>query len=98
MDKIINVGIQVLPYGNEPYRYYFIDKAIEVIENSGLNYKVCPFETVIEGYYDEVMAVVKEVQETCYEAGAEMCVVNIRIHSAKDEDIYIEDKLKKFEL
>ena len=93
MNKIINVGLQILPYGKEP----FIDKAIEVIQNSGLKYKVCPFETVIEGYYDEIMEVVKKAQQACYEAGAEMCVINIRIHSAKNQDILIDDKLKKFD-
>ena len=37
-------------------------------------------ETVIEGYYDEVLEVVKKSQEAALAAGAQELVVIIRLH------------------
>jgi len=48
-NNIVNVAIQVLPSSKKEHPYSIVDKAIEVIQKSGLKYKVCPFETVIEG-------------------------------------------------
>jgi len=45
----INAAIQLLPLKTNEDRYSVVDKAIELINKSGLNYKVCPFETVVEG-------------------------------------------------
>lgn len=42
----------------------FVSRSIGIIEKSGLPYKTGPMGTVIEGEWDEVMAVVKECFET----------------------------------
>jgi len=74
-----------------------VDKAIEVIAASGLKYRVTPFETVMEGTYDEVMEVVKKAQQACYDAGAESMMTYIKIQSSKDTDVSIEDKMEKYD-
>src|ERR1035437_7686286 len=71
MTKTVNIALQVLPTSTTVHPYLLVDKAIEVIEKSGLRYKVTPFETVMEGSYDEIMEVVKLAQEACYEAGGD---------------------------
>jgi len=68
-----------------------------VIAASGLKYRVTPFETVMEGTYDEVMEVVKKAQQACYDAGAESMMTYIKIQSSKDADVRIEDKMEKYE-
>lgn len=60
MNKTVNIALQVLPSSDTHHPYDLVDKAIEVIAASGLNYQVTPFETVIEGTYDEIMEVVKK--------------------------------------
>jgi len=96
MKKIMNMAIQVLPFaGGEP-DYGIIDAAIEQIQNSQLKYKVCPFETVVEGKYDELMNLVKKIHEVCYDNGANKMLVYLKILGAKDKDIFFVDRIEKF--
>lgn len=97
IDKKINVAIQVLPRSAKIGTYELVDKAIEVIQKSGLNYRVCPFETVVEGYYDEIMTLLKEVQEAVYDQGAEEMITNIKIQTRYNEDVLIDDKMNKYD-
>lgn len=96
MNKMINVAIQVLPRSAKIGSYDLVDKAIEAIQNSGLKYQVCPFETVVEGYYDEIMAVIKEVHEVIYANGADEMITYIKIQTHYNQDVYIEDKMNKY--
>jgi uncharacterized protein YqgV (UPF0045/DUF77 family) len=96
MDKIVNIAFQILPTSKTIHPYTLVDKAIEVIANSGIKYKVTPFETVMEGSYDDIMKVVKLAQEACYKAGAESLMTYIKIQSSKI-DVSIKDKMEKYE-
>lgn len=97
MEKLINLAIQVLPRSATKGTYELVDIAIELIQNSGLKYRVCPFETVIEGHYDEVMALVKSIQEAVYANGADEMITNIKIQTRKNQDVFIEDKMNKYD-
>ncbi|MBP8994424.1 MAG: thiamine-binding protein [Bacteroidales bacterium] len=97
MNKIVNIALQILPSSSTVHPYKLVDKAIEVIAASGLKYRVTPFETVIEGTYDQVMEIVKQAQQACYDAGAESMMTYIKIQSSKDTDVSIEDKMEKYE-
>ncbi len=96
MNKIVNIALQILPSSKTIHPYTLVDAAIAVIAASGLKYMVTPFETVMEGSYDEIMEVVKQAQEACYEAGAESLMTYIKIQSST-EDLSIEDKMEKYE-
>jgi len=96
MNKTVNIALQVLPTSATIHPYEIVDKAIEVIAASGLRYKVTPFETVMEGNYDEIMEVVKQAQEACYEAGADSMMTYIKIQTSKG-DVSIDDKMHKYE-
>ncbi|MDO8929094.1 MAG: MTH1187 family thiamine-binding protein [Bacteroidota bacterium] len=96
-DKLINVAIQVLPRSAKIGTYELVDRAIEVIQKSGLKYQVCPFETVIEGHYDEIMTLLKEVHEVVYAFGAEEMITNVKIQTRYNQDVLIEDKMNKYE-
>lgn len=97
MDHTINLAIQVIPKSSSRDLYFLVDKAIEAIDRSGLKYQVCPFETVIEGKYEEVMKVVKEAQLACFDAGAEELLVNIKMQIRKDGHVSIEEKTGKYQ-
>jgi uncharacterized protein YqgV (UPF0045/DUF77 family) len=53
-------------------------------------------ETVIQGQYDKVMAVVKAMQVTAMENGAGEIVVTLKVHAIKDQDVTWEGKLSKY--
>jgi uncharacterized protein (TIGR00106 family) len=92
----VNLALQIIPKSTTVDMYRLIDLAIEVIQKSGLKYLVCPFETVIEGEYEEVMELIRKAQETCFSAGADELIVNIKIHRSATTDLYFEDKISKF--
>jgi uncharacterized protein (TIGR00106 family) len=97
MNKKVNIAIQVLPRSCSKGTYELVDIAIELIQKSGLDYRVCPFETVVEGYYDEVMQLVKDIHEAVYLGGAEEIITNLKIQTRHNQDVYIEDKMSKYE-
>lgn len=91
------MAIQIIPLKtNQQNLYSIIDKAIDVIDQSGLTYQVCAMETVIEGKYDQVMAVAKKAQEIAMKEGAEELIVNIKLHIRKDGDVTWSEKMEKY--
>jgi uncharacterized protein (TIGR00106 family) len=97
MLKQVNVALQVLPTSKSKHPYDIVDKAIEIIKESGVKYRVCPFETVMEGNFDEIMAVIKKIQLTCLDYGADNMISFIKVQIDKQKDVFIEDKTKKYD-
>lgn len=96
MKNKINLAIQVLPRSTKKGTYSLVDVAIAEIEKSGLKYKVCPFETVIEGDYDVIMDLVRIIHHKLYEAGTENMMTYMKIQSSFGKDVTIEDKMEKY--
>lgn len=91
----INAAIQLLPIGAKENKYGIIDNAIALIRNSGLNYKVCPFETVVEGDSDRVYGLIRSIQEETLKQGCDELLINIKIHAA-NRDLSFSEKLEKY--
>lgn len=92
MQDQVHVAIQIVPISPEQKPYDIIDKAIEVIAKSGVDYRVGAMETVMQGEYDTLMRVVKEAQSVCLQAGAEAVVVNVKIHAKRTGPVTWEEK------
>lgn len=92
-----SVAIQVLPSvtdENEVIR--IVDEVIAYIKSTGLNYYVGPFETTIEGDYDELMDIVKECQHAAERAGCSAMSVYVKIAYKPEGDVLtIEKKVTK---
>lgn len=97
MNHQVNVAVQVLPKSEKIGTYALVDEAIKVINDSGLRYRVCPFETVIEGPYQNIMNVIEKIQEICFEKGADEMLVYVKIQNRKDGNVTIEDKMEKYD-
>lgn len=98
MEYNVNLAIQILPlHTDKDEAYSIIDKAIEKVQQSGLKYVVCPFETVIEGPYTTVMQLANEMQDACYAAGAKNLLVNMKLHRSTEKDMAITDKTGKYQ-
>jgi uncharacterized protein YqgV (UPF0045/DUF77 family) len=91
----INAAIQLLPMGAKENKYDLIDKAIGLIQNSGLNYKVCPFETVVEGSSEAVYKLIQSIQAETLEGKCDELLINIKIHAAT-RDLSFSEKLEKY--
>lgn len=93
----VNLGIQIVPKSKTLDSYQLVDRAIEVIKQSGIKYVVTPFETVMEGPQDKLMQIASSAQQAVLEAGADEVLVYYRLHVRKDGDVTMEEKTAKFE-
>jgi len=94
--EIINLGLQIVPKSKTQESYNLVDKAIEVIQDSGVKYEVTPFETVMEGPQEQLMAIAMEAQNAVFNAGAEEVLIYYRIHVRKDSNVTMDEKIDKY--
>lgn len=92
----INAAIQVLPEADGKLKYNLVDEAISTIQNSGLKYQVCPFETVVECTFDELTDLLEKVHNSCRDAGTEQMITNLKIQVNFTKEVMIEDKMYKY--
>ena len=88
-----SVAIQTLPevYDNEEI-VRIVDEVIAYIKSTGLKYYVGPFETTIEGEYDELMDIVKECQHVAIRGGAPGVMAYIKVSFRPDGDLLTIDR------
>ncbi|MEQ6168719.1 thiamine-binding protein [Ekhidna sp. MALMAid0563] len=91
-DKNIQLAIQVVPLEREGNVYEKIDAAIDVIQDSGVEYLITPMETVMQGPYDQLQQVAKDAQQALIDAGCTEFLVNIKMHIRTDRDVTMEEK------
>jgi uncharacterized protein (TIGR00106 family) len=92
-NRTVNVGVQVLPLVEDAFPV--VDRAIEVIVQSGVKYEVGPMETVMEGTLDRLLEVAKAAHLACLEAGAGRVVTIIKIGDGQGGTT-IEEKVGKY--
>ncbi|HWI55296.1 MAG TPA: thiamine-binding protein [Desulfobacteria bacterium] len=92
---VVNVGFQVLPKIAGGDVYPVVDKAIEVVQRSGVKYEVGAMETVMEGDLDQLIEIVKQAQEACIKAGALEVMTYVKIHY-RPEGVSMDEKLAKY--
>ena len=91
-DQNIHLSIQIVPKKAGAEIYPIIDKAIEVIQSSGVKYMITPMETVMEGQFDQLNQIALKAQQAVLNAGAEEVLVFIKMHYRKDGDVSFEEK------
>ena len=92
-----SVAIQTLPEAKDNEELIrIVDEVIDYIKSTGLNYYVGPFETAIEGDYDQLMDIVKECQHIAVRAGAPSVAAYIKVSYHPEGDVLtIEKKVTK---
>ena len=92
-----SVAIQVLPKTDSDEELIrIVDEVIAYIKSKGLNCSVGPFETTIEGDYDELMDIVKECQKVAVKAGAAEVSAYVKVVYKPEGDVLtIEKKITK---
>jgi len=75
------VSIQILPKTkNNDDIIPYVDRAIEVIAKSGVKHLVSPLETTMEGELDQLLAIVKEMNEAMIEMGSPNVISQVKIY------------------
>ena len=66
---MVLLEFSIFPLGKGESLSPFVARSLDIVDRSGLDYRCHAMGTVLEGDFDQVMAVVKE----CFEAMAEDC-------------------------
>jgi uncharacterized protein (TIGR00106 family) len=85
----------VLPVVSEEKVNEIVDKAIDVVIESGLKYEVEPNSTTIEGPLDEVLRVIEKAHAVARDSGSGRVVTIIKIDDKKS-GITMESKIRKY--
>ena len=93
---IISASIQVIPIVIDKHPYRWVDEAISVIEQSGVEYQIGPFATILEGKYDAVMKVIHAVNEYLFSKNCLEWITNVQIQIRSGSDITSKEKIEKF--
>src|SRR5574341_2234771 len=91
--RTVNLAVQVLPMADDLYDV--VDKAIQVIQSSGVKYEVGPMETVMEGPLDRLLEAAKAAHLACFEAGAQKVMTIIKMEDSIG-GITIDEKVEKY--
>lgn len=88
-----SVAIQVLPNVLEDEEVVkIVDEVIAYIKSTGLTCYVGPFETTIEGDYEELMEIVKQCQYITIKAGCNQVNTYVKISYKDEGDVMSIDK------
>ncbi|KEY59316.1 thiamine-binding protein [Serratia sp. DD3] len=79
--KDVMLAFQIIPRLKEGNNFEVVDKAIEVVKASGVPFQVSAMETTMRGELNQLLEIVKDAQQACYQAGAVEVITNIKIHS-----------------
>lgn len=90
-----NLSLQILPVVEEDRIYAIVDRVIELIQASKLNYVVGPMETTIEGELDLLLDLIKKALEVCTDAGAPRTLAVVKI-DYKPAGVTIDEKINKY--
>ena len=88
-----SIALQVLPLSQGIDRIAVIDKVIAYLQAQEVTMVVTPFETVLEGEFDELMRILKEALEVAGQ-GADNVFANVKITIG--EILSIDEKLEKY--
>ncbi|MBB3140579.1 MTH1187 family thiamine-binding protein [Halomonas organivorans] len=84
----MGVGVSVSPH---------VAACQEVIEASGLEYRMHAYGTNVEGPWDEVMAVVKRCHERVHQMGAPRITSTLKLGTRTDREQGMDDKVASVE-
>ncbi len=83
----------LVPAVSEEELYKQVDAAIDYIKKSGLKYEIGAMSTTVEGEYDEVFDLIKQVHRIPFELGSERVITIVRIDEKKG-GLTIDEKLR----
>lgn len=73
------VSVQIIPTVPAGEQVYdFVDAAIKVIEDAGVNYEVNALDTTMEGELHELLPIIEEMNDKMVELGATKVISQIK--------------------
>lgn len=92
-----SIAVQVLPDITDMDKVCaIVDKVIAYIDSTGCHYEVGPFETTVEGDFDQMMAIIRRCQEIPIEEGAPSTKTYIKVFHNPSGLLTINEKIDKY--
>ena len=85
--------IQVVPIGAGVSVRKEVQRAHEIIEASGLKVQLHAYGTNVEGEFDIILGVIKQVHETLHAEGTVRLSTAIKLGTRTDKEATLESKL-----
>lgn len=89
-----SIALQILPLSQDINRLAVIDKVISYLQDQPVKQVVTPFETVLEGDWEDLMVILKRAIEI---AGSEVDNVFANVKINYGEILTIDEKLEKYD-
>jgi uncharacterized protein (TIGR00106 family) len=84
------------PIGKDVSLSKYVARSLDIIDKSGLPYRINPMGTVVEGSWDEVMEVIKKCHHAIRE-DTERVTTSIKIDDRKGTTKALDRKIKSVE-
>lgn len=90
------VHFSILPISDNPHMGEPISKAIKIVHDSGLDYRLTPMGTLINGEWEDVIAVIKKCHETLRD-DFDRVITSIKIDDNRLKKVSFDDKIQSVE-
>jgi uncharacterized protein (TIGR00106 family) len=93
--KMPVLEISIMPIGTDAASFSsYVAQAREVVEKRGLEYQVTPMSTMVEGEFDALMSLVKDVHNIPFTAGVERVITNVTIDERRDKTMNMHNMVQ----
>ena len=95
-NQIMYAAIQVVPLEKSASAMEIVDRSIEIIQKSGLNYSVSAFETNVDGTWEEIISLLTSLRNQLKNEAVEDALINVKFRISNGKSVVGEDKTRKF--
>ncbi|SPF38589.1 conserved hypothetical protein [Syntrophobacter sp. SbD1] len=89
------VELSIVPVGIESTSVSsYVAGAIRVLEKTSLEFELTAMGTIISGNLDDILKTIRQMHESCFEAGAKRVLTQIKIDDRRDREGSIEQKVR----
>jgi len=89
------VAVSISPMGEGIGVSRFVAETQRVLEaQNRVRYRLDPMFTTLDGDLDEIMALIRDMQEAVFAAGAERVGTVMKIDDRRDKKVRMEDKVQ----
>jgi len=86
----------VVPLGKGESGSQYVAECLKIVEKSGLEYRINPMGTVLEGDYDHVMSVIRSCHLRVLDL-SQRVVTSIKIDERKGKKVTLDSKVESVE-
>jgi uncharacterized protein (TIGR00106 family) len=92
------VAVSITPIGEGTSVGALVGEAVRVLRaQPGVRFELGPMFTTLEGDLDELLALVRRMQEAVFAAGARRVSTVLKIDDRRDRAVAMEDKVRSVE-